>query len=84
MLGSLRTMAEADDRSPSLPSPWSLRTAVPTGRVEVGPGEWCLMASCPSREGLGWGLVSGLWYVWDSEWCWPGWAGVSGQGPREG
>lgn len=59
MLGSLRTMAEADDRSPSLPSPWSLRTAVPTGRVEVGPGEWCLMASCPSREGRA-GLGAGV------------------------
>lgn len=78
----LRRMAWGDDRSPSCPSLWSLRTSVMTGSVGVGPNKETLMASCPSWEGLGAGVRS-LVCV-GSENSWPGWAAVSGQGPSEG
>lgn len=52
MLSHLRRMAWGDDRSPSRPSLWSLRTSVMTGSVEVGPDKETLMVSCPSWEGL--------------------------------
>lgn len=82
MLSRLRRVAWGDDRSPSRPSLWSLRTSVMTGSVEAGPDKEALMASCPSWEGLGAG-VRFLVCV-GSEKIRPGWAAVSGQGPSEG